>query len=1458
MHPRVQRGGLSCGAGSADGISEDDFDELLRQQAEFSKSRQDSGVKVVRGARPVDPEPELPAQPSIQGSLGASEDGGKGERVGKKRAPSLFKQLRQGLDAQGETKPFGVPTSLPHPEITALPDVEAECESLPCLADTVKENFTARPSASKEHDVSVGVLDAPAAGFPTPAHRSVSKFLGRSQQRVGENISDVGPFKSKEGRLTEEEEIDEQNRNAISEASLQEIHEWQQQLVKQLGQDTCEFLKKRGLAKLQQQGRAVAKKEPNNPTSKLPSVPEEVGGEDTATESKHVEEDGVDGSSGDQKKDKADKTANPEIIRLGLTLYSDRENPEQSNGTSSISPGIIDPAQAFQSLAGGCLDRGEMQKLQWTMPSGEPDVDAIVADESLPPEAAGKVIQLLRYDFSGSVCLRDVGGSEPKSSEIGVSEGLHHHGAESSQAGYTLAELLILSRSTNMPQRALSLRILVAVLEQSRKPVCRHDLSWDPALRKAGELPEERPENSDRQNNAAGFGMGLCVFFWHGIARGDVAKHLAEALSDPALPVQVSALRGINAFFDGRVGEPWGCNKPRPGVIRGHACGEAEVSVVEYATGSSFHGARELIWPDAPPPNSAILARRPRVAVMTTEESGAGGGTSSWRYLLRRCLLGAKEESEVTAADVLDPFLASKSRNDEVAPWVPIVDGVSQCIAPLGDDPELLAVALRSLGAAAIWSAPLCHRMLQANTDRRSKWLGFAADTTCHQDNQTLRIEVLRLMRCSSEVGGRAAADWWLASPGPVSEDSPSRWTAEATVRCAVLDAIASDRFEPPVRGNGTSPGPRAKFCALQGVHVWLAWLQSRAGVDSIGSFTPAIAVYWHRMALASRGDATDTDFECDWLLVASTLRLATGLAKACEDIRKHPESWSENVVEPLQSVAEAACPSEGCAVEGGILVAAAAEAALPLVHRLARSSSREGASAAEQLALAALAELIASARNVEKLTVAGRELLALLSKGDLAALVVPPSPEGASDAGKAFADDDEEAPWPFGGAIDGARIYRLARLKVLRGLCDLATRLEEKSAMAWLRSIHKAAADRVKEISGKTLSDEETSCLEALTGATQQDPWSALFGAVSRALSKCGGVDVSGDLAPIASRALQIAGCWPTARLIFESVSVSFGSAAEEAITRCAFRPDAPWVAVRKDIGARRARATGHVPTMTRNQVIQVPSAMGPPSLAFAPAAFWALACAPPPEAAKELLEVLSRPGAETLADASPPWLPFIAFISLLGTPLGPTQLPSEDSNVDDGCVRWAWSDPRTKNLLAPFADRHFKHKNPSNWLNFRGAWLTETLRGLCDRLSIVFLEESFGNLLVARALWSFAAGAMPQECREVCWGSQDPAVPALLAKVLRVGENAVSEPLFWPLDCYLGPEPESVELLTTAAAALEGVPNKSWLGVMMAHHQSLHKGEASTLMVENNVGRNADVQGPVQTSSSSLNEME
>eukprot|EP00966_Prymnesium_polylepis_P298252 6891751-Prymnesium_polylepis.1 len=66
-------------------------------------------------------------------------------------------------------------------------------------------------------------------------------------------------------------------------------------------------------------------------------------------------------------------------------------------------------------------------------------------------------MHLERFDFDGARVDAE------RAATIGVHEGLHHHGEAPAAPGYTLAELMRLSRSAVPAQRAQALRTLANV-----------------------------------------------------------------------------------------------------------------------------------------------------------------------------------------------------------------------------------------------------------------------------------------------------------------------------------------------------------------------------------------------------------------------------------------------------------------------------------------------------------------------------------------------------------------------------------------------------------------------------------------------------------------------------------------------------------------------------------------------------------------------------------------------------------------------------------------------------------------------------------------------------------------------------------------------------------------------------------------------------------------------------------
>uniref|UniRef100_A0A0P5SL96 RNA polymerase II-associated protein n=1 Tax=Daphnia magna TaxID=35525 RepID=A0A0P5SL96_9CRUS len=80
---------------------------------------------------------------------------------------------------------------------------------------------------------------------------------------------------------------------------------------------------------------------------------------------------------------------------------------------------------------------------------------------SLPPlkEIPGESFQA-RFDFQGRLLEANV--------DLPVTIALHHHGEEPERAGYSINELMLLSRSSKMQQRVLALNTLANILENTR------------------------------------------------------------------------------------------------------------------------------------------------------------------------------------------------------------------------------------------------------------------------------------------------------------------------------------------------------------------------------------------------------------------------------------------------------------------------------------------------------------------------------------------------------------------------------------------------------------------------------------------------------------------------------------------------------------------------------------------------------------------------------------------------------------------------------------------------------------------------------------------------------------------------------------------------------------------------------------------------------------------------------
>ena len=76
--------------------------------------------------------------------------------------------------------------------------------------------------------------------------------------------------------------------------------------------------------------------------------------------------------------------------------------------------------------------------------------------------------------------------------------------------------------------------------------------------------------------------------------------------------------------------------------------------------------------------------------------------------------------------------------------------------------------------------------------------------------------------------------------------------------------------FEPQalISAESTDEAAVEIHCAVEGVRIWLAWLDAGAGIDTLDDFMPSVMTFWHRLAASS--DAPDGM----WFLCALLLKL--------------------------------------------------------------------------------------------------------------------------------------------------------------------------------------------------------------------------------------------------------------------------------------------------------------------------------------------------------------------------------------------------------------------------------------------------------------------------------------------------------------------------------------------------------------------------------------------------------
>lgn len=216
--------------------------------------------------------------------------------------------------------------------------------------------------------------------------------------------------------------------------SVQQIREAQQQIYSTLSPQSIAFLKKR---------RAKSSPVSNEPKPPLPPAV-----------SPSLPPGGTDSIQKQQLSRGSAHTASPKSASLSDSF---KRSPHNSN--------------EHQQDA----DQFERAKSMWMTDATEPLQTQTVVDEVLSAavEDMGP-IATERFDLTGNVLTAEQIQSLP------THKGLHHHGTSPASAGYTLADLLVLTRSTVLSQRIVALRVLTALISLHAEHVT------EPMLRSGG------------------------------------------------------------------------------------------------------------------------------------------------------------------------------------------------------------------------------------------------------------------------------------------------------------------------------------------------------------------------------------------------------------------------------------------------------------------------------------------------------------------------------------------------------------------------------------------------------------------------------------------------------------------------------------------------------------------------------------------------------------------------------------------------------------------------------------------------------------------------------------------------------------------------------------------------------------------------------------------------------------
>ncbi|KAF9121876.1 RNA polymerase II associated protein 1 [Mortierella sp. 14UC] len=407
----------ASGRGERMGMYADDDQDLVETEDETKRRLINAGASMGQILNEVHEKPvgEVIA-PTVatttMGSLIPTSRPTKGAVKGK----SLF--AKRLAESQGKT----APASSSSPDVTsALLTTPVQSRDIPASASYMRLMGRAKPPTVE--DASNSDNAQPLRPTVKPAIKpSVRPLSGQSHQSgllPRPALQSVLKRASDSPQSALREQIDEENKNKLASMSQEEIEEERAELMRILDPELIKKFMKRGTSQ-----RRVSFSEGVKVEDKVVNIHDVrfSHGESSSFQAKRHEEEGGDHPLALKKNYYSDVPAEPEKMEwMGI------------DGVDSLSDGPR-PAPG-KSVA--------------------PGQQPYTVQEADPPAAR------YRFDFGGQIMTDE---------DTPIHLGLHHHGMDPTKAGYTLAELLHLIRSTVPSQRILPLNIVAKVLQNCRNP----------------------------------------------------------------------------------------------------------------------------------------------------------------------------------------------------------------------------------------------------------------------------------------------------------------------------------------------------------------------------------------------------------------------------------------------------------------------------------------------------------------------------------------------------------------------------------------------------------------------------------------------------------------------------------------------------------------------------------------------------------------------------------------------------------------------------------------------------------------------------------------------------------------------------------------------------------------------------------------------------------------------------